>query len=185
MSSAISRPPGGDVDRGNVFIVLAVVFGSISTATTAIRLSMRTVKHQLGWDDFFIGLASSLLVIQVVFNFLQHQSGYGRHVFYLTDSQRSEELKWQYITEFFLFLIIFVTKISICLFVLRIKNSGWLKWCLYSLMTGLVLTTMACEIILFAQCRPMHAYWDGMPEKCWHPAVYNNAIWAQVGTCTT
>ena len=166
-------------------MVLAVVLGFISTATTAMRLGMRGIKRQLGLDDFFIGLASGLLIGQLVFNGLQYHSGDGRHIFYLTESQTRQALKWRYITEFFLFLIICIAKVSICLFVLRIKNSGWLKWCLYSLMTGLVITTMSCEIILLAQCRPIHAYWDGMRGKCWNPAIYNDAIWAQVGTCAT
>lgn len=183
MNPSFSRPLNGDVNRGKPFIVLAIVFGFISIITTAVRLGVRTVKHQLGWDDLFIGLASGLLIIQLVFNGLQYHSGDGRHMYYLSDSQSRQALKWGYITEFFLFLIICITKISICLFVLRIKNSGWLKWSLYSLMTGLVITTTSCMIILFAQCQPIHAFWDGNSGKCWNPSIYNNAIWAQVGMC--
>lgn len=181
MDSPVPPPDNGDVNRGHVFIVLAAVFGFISTVTTAIRLSMRMVNRQLGWDDFFIGLASVLVLIQCAFNGLEYRSGFGQHIYYLTKSQKLATLKWAYITEFFLFLIICLTKISICLFVLRIKPFGWLKWCLYALMTGLVVSTLLCEIILFAQCQPLHAFWDRISGKCWEPAIYNNAIWAQVG----
>ena len=180
MDSQIPRPPDGDVNRGTTFIVLAAVFAFLSTATTATRLTVRTLNRQLGWDDFCIGVASTLVLIQLVFNGLQYHAGDGRHLYYLTESQVESSLKWDYITEFFLFLVICVTKISICLFVLRIKNKGWLKWCLYALMAGLVITTLVCEIILFAQCQPIHAFWD-KKGTCWNPTIYNDAIWAQVG----
>lgn len=175
-----SPPPAGDVNRGTTFIALAVVFGFLSTATTAIRIGIRALSHQLGWDDLAIVLASSLVAIELVFNGLQYHTGDGRHMYYLTESQVVTTLKWGYVTEFFLFLIICFTKISICLFVLRIKKTGWLKWCLYTLMGGLVITTLVCEVILFAQCRPIHAFWDRKSGTCWDPVIYNDAIWAQV-----
>lgn len=176
-----SPSPAGDVNRGTTFIVLAVVFGFLSTATTAVRISIRALSRQLGWDDLAIVLASSLVMIELVFNGLQYHTGDGRHMYYLSESQVLKTLKWGYITEFFLFFIICFTKISICLFVLRIKNNGWLKWCLYTLMAGLVITTLLCEVILFAQCRPIHAFWNRDSGTCWDPVIYNNAIWAQVG----
>lgn len=51
-------------------------------------------------------------------------------------------------------------------------------------MAGLVLTTLMCEIVLFAQCQPLKAYWNQKPEYCWDPTLYGNFIWGQVGTGT-
>lgn len=61
----------GDSNRGTTFIILAIVFGSLSTITTLIRIRVRSIKHQLGWDDFAIGLASVLIVVELVFNGLE------------------------------------------------------------------------------------------------------------------
>ena len=175
-------PPGGDVDRGTTLIVLAAVLTFFSTTTCIIRIFIRAIKHQLGWDDFTITLATLLLLIQLVFTGLEYHAGDGHHVFYLKASQKVEVVKWNYVTEFLLFFIICLTKISICLFILRIKNTGWLKRCLYALMAGLVVTTLVCEVILFAQCQPIHAWWDRSAGKCWNLAIYNGSIWAQIGT---
>lgn len=48
-------------------------------------------------------------------------------------------------------------------------------------MVGLVATTGVCEVVLFAQCRPIRTFWDRTAGTCWDPAIYNKVIWAQVG----
>lgn len=178
---SLRPPPGGDVNRGTTFIVMAAVFASLSLATTTIRITVRSIKHQLGWDDYTIAVATFLLLLELVFNGLQYHTGSGRHAYYLSGLQRRESLKWVYITQVFLFLIVCTTKVSICLFILRIKKTGWLRWCLYALMVGLVSATIPCIVILFAQCRPVRAYWDRSAGVCWDPKIYADAIWAQVG----
>lgn len=181
MEAPLARPPDGDIDRGTTWIILLAIFGFIAITTTIIRLYVRTLNRQLGWDDFFIGLAAITLLVQITFNGLSYHSGNGHHGYYLSKSQVQGAEKWNYVSQFLLFLVICVTKISICLFVLRIKKTGWLKRFLYALIAGLVLTTLPCEIILFAQCRPLHAFWDRKSGTCWNPKAYNNAIWVQVG----
>ena len=175
------RPSYSDVDRGTTLIVLTAVFTFFSTITTIIRIFIRAVKNQLGWDDFSIALAAILILIQLTFTGLAYHAGDGHHSIYLKTSQTIAVVKWIYMNEFLLFLIICLTKISICLFILRIKNTGWLKWCLYTLMAGLILTTLVCEIILFTQCQPIRAFWDRSAGKCWNLAIYNGSIWAQIG----
>ncbi|KAL8965502.1 MAG: hypothetical protein Q9183_003820, partial [Haloplaca sp. 2 TL-2023] len=176
----LDPPVDGDINRGTQFMVIAFVFGFLSTVTTAIRITVRTLKRQFGYDDFAISLATALILIQLVFYGLEYHEGAGRHAFYLSQRQQQRSLMWNYVTQYLLFLILSITKVSICLFILRIKNTGWLRWCLYALMGGLVVTTLSCIIILSAQCRPLWAFW--MPEagSCWRKDVYNDAIWAQV-----
>ncbi|KAL8640854.1 MAG: hypothetical protein Q9228_002274 [Teloschistes exilis] len=176
----LEAPHGGDINRGTRFIVIAAVFGSVSTLTTAIRVTVRIIKRQFGYDDFAISLATGLVLIELVFNGLEYHEGAGRHAFYLSERQQQRSLMWNYVTQYLIFLIICVTKVGICLFILRIKNTGWLRWCLYALMTGLVLTTIPCIIILSAQCRPLRALWMPGAGTCWSRDVYNDAIWAQV-----
>ena len=177
----LEAPVEGDVNRGSQFLVIAVVFGALSTITTAIRVIVRTIKRQFGYDDFAISLATGLILIELVFCGLEYHEGAGRHAYYLSERQQQRSLMWNYVTQYLIFLIICITKISICLFILRIKNTGWLPWCLYILMGGLVLTSLPCIIILSAQCQPLWAFWAPEAGTCWSRDVYNDAIWAQVG----
>lgn len=162
-------------------LALVSVLTSLSIICTATRVGVRKVKHKLGLDDLFIGLAVVFAIIQSSFNILEVNRGFGRHKDSLSKDQLQEILKWTWLSEFFLFLVLPLTKISICFFILRIKNRGWLKWFLYGLMTGLVLTHGLCIIILLAQCRPVRAYWNRSAGTCWKVSIYNDAIWVQVG----
>ena len=180
--STLYPPPDGDVSRGPAFITITIVFGLISTASTVLRLSARTLRRDFGWDDLTLAIAVVLLDVQMIFDGLEYQAGGGRHDYYLTPGQAKESLKWNYITEVLLFVIIPLTKISICFFVLRIKNTGWLKWLIYGLMTGLVITTVVPIIVLFAECRPINAFWDKSAGRCWNPRVLNDVNYVQVCT---
>ena len=52
------------------------------------------------------------------------------------------------------------TKISICLFLLRIVDSRKVRIALYSLIGGLVLFTSVSVCLFLGVCRPSRAYWD-------------------------
>ena len=173
-------PPGGNANKSTTVLAIAVVLVILSLASTIIRLSVRFHNHQRGWDDLAIALAALLLCADFAFKSVSLTAGLGRHSYYLSENQISRALEFNYATQLLSFVIVCLTKISICLFVLRIKKTGWLKWCLSALMAGLVLTTLACEIILFAQCQPINAFWNREPDLCWPQYVHNDAIWAQV-----
>lgn len=176
-------PPSGDVDRGVTLVILCGVFGFISTTTTIIRVTVRGLSRQLSWDDFAISTANVFLITGEIFKGLSYASGVGRHTVYLTPEQIQASLKWSFVTQTFLYLVNSLTKVSICLYILRIKKTGWLKWSVYALMAGLFITAATCLIVLFAQCRPIYRNWDRMNPhgSCWEPKVYEDAIWAQVG----
>ena len=181
MEAPLPEPRGGDVDRGGTLIVLCTLGGSLSTATFFMRIGIRALNRQFGWDDWTITAAWIFLLVGMSMNGLEYHSGFGRHQFYLNHLQVQSILKWSWLSQFFLFLTICLVKISISLFILRIKRRGWLKWALYALMAGLVVTTVPCIVMLLAQCQPVRAYWDRATGKCWNPHFYANAIWAQVG----
>lgn len=168
-----------DVNRGTPIIVLALVFTTLSTLTTVIRLTVRGINRQLGWDDLAIALASTLAIVQAPFNILSAKSGLGRHSKFISNTH--PVIEWTWFAQLFLFLVLPLTKCAICLFIFRIQKRGWLKWCLYGLMSGLVITNFLCIILLLAQCHPIYAYWDPAAGTCWKVDIYNDAIWVQVG----
>ena len=181
----LPKPPDGDVtSRGKVLISIVSVLVFLTALTTSLRLYVRYMKRQYGYDDLFIALATCVLLVQLAFSALLFDAGGGRHAYYLDRYKTARVLKWTYLSEITLFFVVCLTKISICLFILRIKKTGWLKWALYALMAGLVITTTGPLVILFAQCRPLHAYWDIWERKegtCWNVKVYNDSIQVQVG----
>ena len=88
-------------------------------------------------------------------------------------------------TQIFLFLNIGLLKCSICILILRIKDTPVLNWCLYIMMGGLILTNMLCVIVLLAECSPVQKYWlPDTPGKCWDTRVRIYSIYVQVGSST-
>ena len=168
---------------GTSLIIITAVFATISVLTTAIRVGVKAYQRQLKWEDHIILLAMILLLCQTTFNGLQYRWGSGSHIGTLDPDEIMQTLKYVYITEFFLFFVVLFTKASICFFTLRIKNTRNLRYSLYALMGGLVITSGICEIVLGAQCQPIYAFWDRAAGTCWDPKLYNDVIWAQVGTC--
>ena len=177
----LGPPPDGDVTKGTSFIIIVAVLGFFSTTTTVLRLGVRIANRQQGWDDLTIALAMVITWIQAVFDVLQYRAGIGRHAYYLSSTQAIDAIKWGYVETMLFFITVGLTKISICLFILRIKKTGWLKWVLYALMTGIMMTTAAPEIIMFVQCRPMRAFWDRKSGKCWDQTIYNAVIFVHFG----
>lgn len=174
-------------DRGRTLRIMTAFLGSISIVMIMLRIGFRIAKRILGWDDYVMLLTLALLIPQMAFTFLEIPLGSGAHIATLGVLQITEQLKWVYITELFLFLVLCATKVSICLFVLRLKQTDkFLRWFLYFLMSGLVITTIPVVVVWFAQCQPIHSFWDGnLTTKCWSQTIYNNLIWLQVGKSET
>lgn len=183
MAEPVLSDPG--YHPGTTLIIITAIFGFFSVTTTALRVGIKARQRQLYWEELTIAVSMILLLVQTVFNGLQYHGGSGRHANTLTQAQFQRVLKYVYITEILLFLVLCFTKISICLFVLRIKNTKPLRRSLNALMVGLVATTIICEVVLFAQCQPFRAFWDQSAGTCWDLKIYFAVIWVQVGRSST
>ena len=112
-------------------------------------------------------------VVSTGLNIRQVAVGGGRHEYYLTPPQIIESLKWVDFSEFLLFWSAAFTKISICIFVMRIPNSKRLNYLLYSLMALVTFANGAAVIVFLAQCRPLEALWDpAVNGNCWNEEIY-------------
>jgi hypothetical protein len=142
---------------------------------------VRAKRHALGGDDYTIAAASLLTIGRVTCQLISVQHGNGRHREFLSteDYQYINFLTW--LTQLFLFPILCLLKISVCLLVLRIKSTKRLKYGLWSLIVLLVLTTLLPDIVLLAECDPVSAYWTSQNDKCWTPNVRIYSIYLQ--TC--
>ena len=154
-----SSPP--DHNIGPVLIWLTASLDIIAVLLTGLRMWIRYSFHRVGLDDWMIVVALAIANSRMIFQILQSFHGNGRHHIYLTDEQYALSAKWGWYAQLGLFGGVCFCKISICLLILRIKETKFLKRLLYSVIVGLLLTNGAFVIILLAECSPVNAYWRG------------------------
>lgn len=128
-----------------------------------------------------LSLPQAFRVLSFCFTMLSLHEGNGRHERYLQPQQVQNILKWTWANEVLIFLTVGLIKISICLYIFRISATRWLRWFLYAVISGLVITNGSCDIILLVQCRPLKSYWDRAAGTCWDARIYNSFIYAAVG----
>lgn len=168
-------------NAGTTLLAIAIVVLVLVLTTTALRITVRAKRHALGGDDYTIAAASLLTIGRVTCQIISVQHGNGRHREFLSieDYQYVNFLTW--LTQLFLFPILCLLKISVCLLVLRIKSTKRLRYALWSLIVLLILTTLLPDIVLLAECDPVSAYWTSQHDKCWNPNVRIYSIYLQ--TC--
>ncbi len=151
----------------------------------------------LGGDDWTIFISLSIANARMVFQILQSFHGNGRHKVYLTYEQYTISAKWGWYAQLALFGGNCFCKISICLLILRIKETRFLKRLLWSVIAGLVITNGTFEIMLLAECSPVNAYWRPVsckacsaralltfveqPGACWTPKIRIYTVYVVVG----
>ncbi|MCJ1230760.1 hypothetical protein MMC12_007434 [Toensbergia leucococca] len=173
-------PSDGDQNRGPLCIQVDAVLTSVAIVTTLLRLTTRLCTRHQGWDDFAIAWGLIFNVADFAADVLQVQSGFGRHQYYLTPNQIAGLTKWDDIGAMVSFAAIGFTKISICIFLLRIENGKRLKWFLWFLIAGLAFTSGSNIVVLLARCQPFDALWT-MNGTCWSIDIIDGFNYMQVG----
>ena len=78
------------------------------------------------------------------------------------------------------------TKISICLFLLRIVSTKGVTRVVHALIACLIVFTAVCVFLFLGICRPLKAYWDvGVDGVCLSKNEERNIILAQGGNFVT
>jgi hypothetical protein len=82
-------------------------------------------------------------------------------------------VKLNWIGQAFHIMTIFFGKVSITIFILRIKgNKGPQAWALYILISFLLVGSVISVAFIFAQCSPTSALWNhAIVGKCWSPKI--------------
>lgn len=134
-------------------------------------------------DDYTIAICCVLVVVRTIIQFISVHYGNGRHKVYVTPQNYQYINFLGYITQVLLFFNIGLLKCSICILILRVKDSPITKWSLYTMIAGLVVTNGACMLILLAQCSPVKKYWiPTTPGTCWNVKIRIYSFYVQVGT---
>ena len=108
--------------------------------------------------------------------------GLGRHKYYLSNYDFKEFLKYDYLDWIQTFITLAVSKISICLLLLRLSKFSKLKRVLYLLIAFLVITHVPLTFMIIFQCGPISKDWNPVISgHCWSKDVIVNILIAQGG----
>ena len=81
-------------------------------------------------------------------------------------------LKYSHIDQIPYVATVCLTKISVCLMVLRIKSTKRLRWSMCLLILGRLVVNIADIVVLLAQCRPIELLFDdSRTGTCWPTTV--------------
>lgn len=176
---AVDMPP--DENVGPTLLAISCILLALILTTTSLRLYTRYSLRSLGWDDYTIAVTAFLAVVRVAIQIVQVQHGNGRHRPYLTQNAYTHNNMLGWYAQIILFASTALLKISIILLILRIlQDSGKLGFFLRAVIVGLVVTNLACIIILLAECDPVEAYWKG-GGVCWDTRVRIYSIYLTIG----
>ncbi|MCJ1456488.1 hypothetical protein MMC28_006849 [Mycoblastus sanguinarius] len=174
-------PSTGDRNLGTVLIgVNWAVFGP-SIIIVCLRLVTRIwITRNFGWDDAMIALAQAVNAVGMGFVMLEVWFGLGRHVQYLPADHYVGFLKYNFLDWVQVFITLALSKISICLFLLRISKFERWRYFLFGLIAFLVLTHLPLTLLFLLQCIPLNKNWStSVPGHCFSKRAVEKIIVVQ------
>ena len=184
-----------------LLVVLWITLGPALTLTCTRLYTKLRIKHQIHWDDYLICIASvwlsidcsgfvgcntqtetdnikALSVCGAALNHLQVKNGFGRHIYYLTDDQISQVIKWSTLVEMVNEIAVFFVKTSICLFILRMLSRTYriVRFLVWATIAIFFVITAVAVITLAVQCTPFQGVWD----KSLHPKCISSKVVTQI-----
>jgi len=123
------------------------------------------------------------LVTLVFFSYMV-KNGQGQHAIYLAhpEEQLLQIAKWQMAFQIGIIMCTLLTKISISLMILRIKDTKALRYILLTMMFFITGATIAMIITELVSCIPLKALWTpSIGGKCIAPAKVYDVAYVQSG----
>ena len=129
-----------------------------------------------------------LAIVSTAFNVPEVIAGYGKSIHHLSQDQLSEALKWNYLATPLLVLSLAASKVSICLFLLRVlqqtraKLSRFFPYVIIAILTIIALPSAGYSL---GQCQPTLKLWKtNAPGHCNDPRIYVRLGYANGGKRT-
>ena len=117
-----------------------------------------------------------LAIVSTAYNVPEVIAGYGQHIYHLSQHQLSEALKWNFLATPLLVLSLAASKISICLFLLRVlrqtraKLSRFFPHVIIAILTIIAVPSAGYSL---GQCQPAAKLWNAnTPGHCNDPRIY-------------
>ena len=178
--SGLSPHTGGE-DRGAGIIATTVVSSFLASTAVALRFVTRTwIVRSIGWDDYTILMASFGIIIGSGLTTVAVHYGLGRHKTDLTQWQYIEFMKYGYGQWIQTFQTLMFTKISICLFLLRIPVEKHLIRPIQVAIMVLIVSNLVLTLLWILQCTPVSRAWNKQtPGRCFTDAQLQRIIMSQ------
>ncbi|EUC43007.1 hypothetical protein COCMIDRAFT_101999 [Bipolaris oryzae ATCC 44560] len=145
-------------------LALTGVFHIAALTSVALRLFVRLgLLRSLGKDDIAIVLAALGALGGWICFILQGNHGFGRHAKVVSKEDMEEFTHIGFFGSIISAIgALGLLKISIALFLLRLKNNNMWKWysrCLWALIALVTIYTIGAWLSFFLYCKPMEAMW--------------------------
>jgi hypothetical protein len=197
-------PPHGVItadDHGGYVVILAwttMCFFSLSVIT---RIGTRLIPVRVhGTDDVVIALSSVgggepiqvvplkeadratqvFGIAQTTAIYLSASNGLGRHIESLTDHAYDRFAKAYYASDILFVITIYLAKISLVLFIIRLTPSQKILHLCYSFIIALTLWVLATTLLLGFQC-PLARPWEFLPRTSGKCSVDIAALYYSIG----
>ncbi|KAL9130807.1 MAG: hypothetical protein Q9217_001110 [Psora testacea] len=182
MERPTSPPPQGDVDQSGGLLATTILVTCLAIIFFALRFATRIwIVKRVGWDDWTILFAvlghpigMALVIVQIAY-------GFGRPAYYLTDHQFQQFMKYAYGEWLQTFATLMFTKVSICLFLLRITVTKAFIRPLQAAVAILVISNIVLSLAWIFQCTPhLDKAWNSkLPGKCFSEGQLERIIISQ------
>ncbi|KAL8736144.1 MAG: hypothetical protein Q9181_002509 [Wetmoreana brouardii] len=183
---APSPPPEGNVNKAPAMIIAGSITVALATLFVLLRFIVRKcIVKAIGWDDWTILFAAVGNIIGLGLDYVEFHYGFGRPQAYLNQHQLLEFGKYTYGEWIQTFATLMWTKVSICLFLLRIPVTKALIRPLQGAVIFLILSNVILTILWIVQCRPVAAAWDTTlePSLCFSRGQLERIIISQASGC--
>jgi len=123
--------------------------------------------------------------VSTSFNIPEVLAGYGQHLYYLSEGDVIESLKWNYLATPLLVFSLAASKISICLMLLRVLDQTRAKFKTsfpYGIIALLTVIAIPSAGYSLGQCQPVRKLWNPLtPGHCQDPGIFVRLGYANGG----
>ncbi|KAL9000871.1 MAG: hypothetical protein Q9169_000626 [Polycauliona sp. 2 TL-2023] len=158
-------PAGGDENLGPTIIIINIIVLTASTLIVILRTFTRlSLTKNFGWDDAVMVLTQVINACGMGFVGAEVSNGLGRKRYYLAPGSYKKFLKYDYLDWAQVFLTLMLSKISICLFLLRLSSFRKIRLGLHAMNVFLIISHIPLTFIFIFQCSPVSKYWRNPNE---------------------
>ena len=168
-------------NRGGGIIATSVLVSVLSSAAVILRFATRIwIVCSVGWDDYTMLCAVLGVIISAGLVIAEVHYGFGQHRAELTQWQYIEFMKYSYGEWIQTFQTLMFTKISICLFLLRIPVEKYLLRPIQVAVAALIVSNIILTLLWIFQCNPIATAWNKTtPGHCFTDAQLLEIIMSQ------
>ncbi|KAI1851756.1 hypothetical protein JX265_010990 [Neoarthrinium moseri] len=153
-----------DMTQGPALLAVSVTTTAVALLTSILRFCVRLrINRSVVWDDYFLGLAMLLGLVGAIFTIIES-----------VNQERIETaIQFDYLSQPWLNMGSTLSKVSICLFFLRLVSrvKAW-RIVLGVQVLLLLLVNLAYSFTTLLQCRPMEKLWDAsVAGECWNISI--------------